>query len=77
MSPNPALFDNRLHLFAVEDVVPVAGIRNEGHEETEVVRVPLAEVGGRIRSGEIEHALVIAAFHRLAIRAAEPARGTP
>ncbi len=71
VNPNPALFRNRLHLFALQGVVPVGEIRNEGHEETAVVRVPFAEVAERIRSGEIEHALVISAFHHLVLREAE------
>lgn len=68
VSPNPALFGNRLHCFALRDVVPVAEIANEGFEETAVELVPWAEVPARIRSGEIDHALVITAFYQLGLR---------
>ena len=69
VSPNPALFANRLHCFALRGVVRVAEIANEGHEETEVELVPWTEIPARVRSGEIDHALVLAAFHQLGLRA--------
>jgi ADP-ribose pyrophosphatase len=68
VSPNPALFANRLHCFALRGVVRVAEIANEGHEETEVELVPWREIPARVRSGEIDHALVLAAFHQLGLR---------
>lgn len=67
VDPNPALFDNHCHTFVALEARAVGEIQNEGAEETEVVSVPLAEIPERIRRGEIRHALVIAAFHWLAI----------
>lgn len=63
VSPNPALFGNRLHTFLAPDVERVAGIRNEGAEETAVELVPLAELPARTRAGQIDHALVVAGLH--------------
>ena len=65
VAPNPALFDNLCHTYLARDAEKVAEIANEGAEETHVVLVPLSEIPDRIRSGEITHALVIAAFHWL------------
>lgn len=66
--PNPAILDNRVTTFLAAGLEPPAdGDRRwgVGEEETETVLVPLSEVPGRIRSGEISHALVIAAFYCL------------
>jgi len=63
LNPNPALFGNRLHTFLAPDVERVAGIRNEGAEETAVELVPLAELPARTRAGQIDHALVVAGLH--------------
>ncbi len=67
VNPNPALFDNHCHTYIAHDVRQVAPIRNEGAEETHVEYVPLAEVGARMRAGDITHALVLAAFHWLSL----------
>ena len=65
--PNPAIQGNRVHTFVARDAVrrgdPVIGRM----EHTEPVLVPLARVPELIRTGVISHALVIVAFHRLAI----------
>jgi len=63
MSPNPALFANRLHTFAAHDVERVAEIRNEGAEETAVELVPLADVSRLVAAGTVSHALVVAGLH--------------
>ncbi len=63
VNPNPALFGNRVDTFLARDARPVAEIANEGNEETCVELVPLAEIPAKLRSGEIDHALVIAALH--------------
>jgi len=65
VEPNPALFDNHCHTYLARGAHCVGGVQNEGAEETHVVLVPLTEIPARIRSGEIAHALVIAAFHWL------------
>jgi 8-oxo-dGTP pyrophosphatase MutT (NUDIX family) len=63
VSPNPALFGNRVHCFVGRGAVRVADVRNEGAEETHVELVPLAELRARVRRGEVDHALVLAALH--------------
>lgn len=67
VNPNPALFSNRCLTYLARDARPVGPIRNEGAEETVVVRVPYPEIPERMRSGEIDHALVVAAFHWLSL----------
>jgi 8-oxo-dGTP pyrophosphatase MutT (NUDIX family) len=62
--PNPAIQPNFCYSFLARDVAKVAEPRNRhsGSEETEVVKVPLDQIGELIVSGKITHALVIAAF---------------
>jgi 8-oxo-dGTP pyrophosphatase MutT (NUDIX family) len=67
LNPNPALFGNRVHSFVARGVVPAAPVRNGETEETVVELVPLSEIPARVRAGEIDHALVVAAFHWLAL----------
>jgi ADP-ribose pyrophosphatase len=64
LNPNPALFGNRVHTFVARGCRRVAEVRNEGAEETHVERVPLADLRRRVREGEIDHALVVAALYR-------------
>ena len=72
VNPNPALFDNRLHIFLATGAEAVAEIRNDGGtEETSVELVPGPEVDPMIRDGRIHHALVVAAIHRWRIHAGE------
>ncbi len=66
--PNPAIQNNRCHTFVAYDVVRRHVPVFDSTEETEVVLVPLASVPDLIRSGRITHALVITAFHWLALR---------
>jgi ADP-ribose pyrophosphatase len=63
LNPNPALFDNRVHTFLAEDVERVGDVMNGPLEETVVELVPAHEVPERVRRGEIDHALVVAALH--------------
>lgn len=60
--PNPAIQPNFCYSFLARDVRRVARPHLDGSEETEVVTVPLDDVKRLIASGEISHALVIAAF---------------
>lgn len=60
--PNPALFSNRCHTFLAVGVRPVAPVRNEGSEETVVLRVSPARLEELVTTGVIDHALVIAAL---------------
>jgi 8-oxo-dGTP pyrophosphatase MutT (NUDIX family) len=64
VSPNPALFNNRLHGFFVRDVVPESAVQNTGTEITEPVLVPLRDLERMLLDGEIDHALVVATLWR-------------
>jgi len=70
VEPNPALHPNRCHTFLAEPARRVGAIANEGQEDTRVVLVPRADLPRLVRDGSITHALVVAAFHWLALRAA-------
>lgn len=72
VNPNPALFGNRLHCFVARDVRWERAIQNSEREETAVELVPRSELPAKILSGEIDHALVLAALHRLALIEASP-----
>ncbi len=63
LNPNPALFGNRVHTFLAEGAVRVGDVMNGPLEETVVELVPAHELPARVRRGEIDHALVIAALH--------------
>lgn len=63
LNPNPALFANRVHTFLAEDVERVDDVRNPGLEETVVELVHEDELPERLRAGEVDHALVVAALH--------------
>lgn len=62
-NPNPALFANRVHTFLAEGCERVAAVRNGPREETWVELVPESALPERLRAGDIDHALVIAALH--------------
>jgi 8-oxo-dGTP pyrophosphatase MutT (NUDIX family) len=62
-NPNPAIFGNRVHTYLAENCERVAEVRNGPLEETWVELVPERELAARLRAGEIDHALVIAALH--------------
>jgi 8-oxo-dGTP pyrophosphatase MutT (NUDIX family) len=64
VSPNPALFSNRLHGFYATGVQLERAVQNTGTEVTEVVLVPVAELESLLVSGEIDHALVVATMWR-------------
>jgi 8-oxo-dGTP pyrophosphatase MutT (NUDIX family) len=68
LAPNPALQDNRLHVFLAEGAAPVGAPRPDGSEVIAVLTAPLATVRDKLVAGEIEHALVVAAFGHLAFR---------
>lgn len=63
ISPNPALFANRCHMQVAENCEAVAEIQNSATEETIVELLPLADLGKTLRSGGIDHALVVAALY--------------
>ncbi len=66
--PNPAIQNNSCHSFVAYDVERRYETRFDSTEETEVVLVPLAHIPDLIRAGDITHALVVVAFHWLALR---------
>ncbi len=63
VQPNPALFNNRCHIFLARELTLVGTPVGDGDEEIEVLALPLEEMSRLVRSGEIQHALVIAAMH--------------
>jgi len=62
--PNPAIQNNLCYSFLARDVYPVGVQQQDEEEDIEVILKPLAEIPRLIREGEINHALVIAAFYR-------------
>lgn len=71
MWPNPAHFTNRQHTFIARGCERVHDGSPDGGEDLVVELVPRAAIPGLIRSGEIRHALHIAALH-LALVAEAP-----
>lgn len=63
VNPNPALFGNRVHTYLAENCERVSEVRNGPREETRVELVPEHDLPARLRAGEVDHALVIAALH--------------
>jgi len=62
MLPNPAINSAHLHVVVAEGCRRVGEPHPDPFEQIEVTLHPLAEVPAMIRRGEINHALVIAAF---------------
>jgi ADP-ribose pyrophosphatase len=71
VNPNPALFGNLLHVFLGRDAVKVDEVRNESTEETHVELVPRSELAALIHDGQVNHALVLAAFQLLSLQERE------
>lgn len=68
LDPNPAFIDTRLTVWLATGLESVGGERELFGVEGEEIRrelVALSDIPGLIRTGEIRHALVIAAFHLL------------
>jgi 8-oxo-dGTP pyrophosphatase MutT (NUDIX family) len=68
VNPNPALFGNRLHAFVARDARQVAEIAGGETEETVVELVALPALRERVLGGEVDHALVVAAFSLFELR---------
>lgn len=64
LNPNPAIHGHRLHAFHAPGVVRAAAIQDTATEQTEVELVPLGKIEGMLRSGQIDHALVVATLWR-------------
>ncbi len=62
MLPNPAINSAHLHVVMAEGCSKAGEPQPDAFEQIEVVLRPLADVPELIRRGEIQHALVIAAF---------------
>ncbi|MGE3173392.1 MAG: NUDIX hydrolase [Planctomycetota bacterium] len=62
MTPNPAIFTNRCFAFLATGCRRVGDLLQDPGEDLEVVLVPAAEVDALIRSGAIDHSLVLAAL---------------
>ena len=64
VSPNPALFTNKLHCFYAPGAAAERAVQNTGTEVTEVVLVPVADLEQLLISGQIDHALVVGTLWR-------------
>jgi 8-oxo-dGTP pyrophosphatase MutT (NUDIX family) len=66
MNPNPAIMTNRCHSFLATGCHRVGDLQMDPGEDIEVITVPLADLDGMLRRGEIEHGIVLAtiAFFR-------------
>ncbi|HVN87452.1 MAG TPA: NUDIX hydrolase [Candidatus Binatia bacterium] len=60
--PNPAIQNNRLHIFLAPDARRVAAPAGDETEDIEVELVPLAEVDKLIARGAITHSLALTAL---------------
>jgi len=63
--PNPAIMNNRCHMFVADDVVRVGEQDLDGTEEVTVESVPLTKIPDLIRDGTISNALTLVAFQLL------------
>jgi ADP-ribose pyrophosphatase len=64
-APNPAFQRNYLHTFLAEGCEPAGDLAQDPGEDIEVVVSSESEVRAWLASGEIDHALVVIAFHAL------------
>lgn len=65
VEPNPAIQDNRCATVLGLDARPVGEMQPDAGEFIEVTTRPLTSIGALVMSGEIRHALVVAAFFHL------------
>jgi len=75
--PNPAFLSNRCGTWLATDLERVGEPLGDGEEEIALEAVPLAALPGLVASGEITHALVVAAFYLLDLHHRSGAGGTP
>jgi ADP-ribose pyrophosphatase len=66
--PNPAIMNNRCHMFVAHDVELQGMPQWDATEELAVELVPLARVPELIVNGTISNALTLVAFHLLELR---------
>lgn len=60
--PNPAINDNWLYHFAAVDAEQTEAVKFDEHESVVTKLYPLKSIPELVRSGEITHSLVLAAF---------------
>lgn len=65
--PNPALQSNRCHTFLVTGAKIRQAPSPDENESLEVLLMPRKKLGELVRSGQVTHALMICAFHLLAL----------
>lgn len=65
--PNPAIMNNRCHIFVARDATLAGAPEWDGTEELEVETVPLAAIPDLIRAGGVSNALTVTAFQLLAL----------
>ena len=63
ISPNPALFGNRVHMQLALDCEQVDVIRNESTEHTTFELLPARDLRGVVREIGIDHALAVSALY--------------
>lgn len=68
VEPNPALQNNRCATVLAVGACPLGEPDFDEHEECEVELSPLAVVEEKVRTGEITHALVVAALYHYDLR---------
>ena len=70
--PNPAIMNNRCHMFVAYDVEVAGAPQWDGTEELEVELVELDRVGMLIRNGTVSNALTLVAFQLLQLAERSP-----
>jgi ADP-ribose pyrophosphatase len=61
--PNPALLNNRCHMFVAYDVENVGAPQWDSTEELAIEAIPIDQVTELIRNGTVSNALTLVAFH--------------
>ena len=64
VQPNPAIQNNRCYTFVAQGSRKVAEADLDEMEDISTLVTPINDIPGLIRDGEINHALILAAFYR-------------
>ena len=67
VAPNPAFMRNRLHTFLAEGCERVGEQQQDTSEDIEVMLVSELRLDDLVAQGQIDHALVVITFHKLAL----------
>ena len=62
VSPNPAFMGNYCYTYLAKNCIEVGELQLDPLEEIDVVKIPLKEINSKLKSGEIDHSLVVSAF---------------